>query len=258
MMHLFFASFPYRLVSNVTRFSGDSLLTPPVQPVSVPYISFARIVCEEEQVSAMSRESSDHQTSTDEAELTRRVQQGNIEAFEQLFVRFSPRIYRQAMHLLGNGAEAEEIMQEVFLTLYEKAASFRGDAAISTWLYRLTANAAITRLRRRTRNREVLFEDYLPQFGEGGHHQERPVVDWSHDLEQSFVREEAIRLLQQAIDELRPLDKAVVVLSDLEELPQREIGEILGLSVSAVKTRLHRARLFLRGQLSVSLGHSSS
>lgn len=206
----------------------------------------------------MSRESTDRQATTDETALMQGVQQGDIQAFEQLFAQYSPRVYRQAMHLLGDGAEAEEIMQEVFLTLHEKAASFRGDAAVSTWLYRLTANAAITRLRRRTRRPEVLLEDYLPHFGEGGHHQEQPVVDWSQDLEQSFVRDEAFKLLRQAIDELPPIDKAVVILSELEELPQRQTGEILGLSVSAVKARLHRARFFLRGQLAVSLGHSPS
>jgi len=84
------------------------------------------------------------------------------------------------------------------------------------------------------------------------------MVDWSQDLERSLGRDEAITLLRQAIDELPPIDKAVVVLSDWEELPKRETGEILGLSVSAVKTRLHRARLFLRGQLAVSLGYSPS
>jgi RNA polymerase sigma-70 factor (ECF subfamily) len=125
-------------------------------------------------------------------------------------------------------------------------------------LYRLTANAAISRLRRRTQRQEVLIDDYVPQFQADGHHQERPLIDWSHDLEQSLVRDEAHQLLRQAINALQPLDKAVVVLSDLEELSQRETGEILGLSVAAVKARLHRARLFLRGRLATSLGDMSS
>jgi RNA polymerase sigma-70 factor (ECF subfamily) len=206
----------------------------------------------------MPGETKDRPTSADEAELMRDVQHGNTEAFEQLFARYSPKIYRQALHLLGNDAEAEEIMQEVFLTLYEKATTFRGDAAVSTWLYRLTANAAISRLRRRTQRQEVLIDDYLPQFQADGHHQERPLIDWSLELEQSLVRDEAHQLLRQAINALQPLDKAVVVLSDLEELSQRETGEILGLSVAAVKARLHRARLFLRGRLATSLGDMSS
>ena len=193
---------------------------------------------------------------TAESQLIRRVQAGDPEAFETLFKRYSARVYQQAMHLLSHEAEAEEVMQEVFLTVYEKANTFRGDAAFSTWLYRLTANAALSRLRRRKRRPEVLVDDYLPQFRDDGHHLVRPVVDWSHDLESDFARAQTQRLLQQAIEALRPLDKAVVVLSDLDGLPNQEIGAVLGLSVSAVKARLHRARLCLRGMLAVSLGYS--
>jgi RNA polymerase sigma-70 factor (ECF subfamily) len=147
-------------------------------------------------------------------------------------------------------------MQEVFLTFYEKAKAFRGDSTLSTWLYRLTANAALSRLRRRKRRPEVLLDDYLPSFRDDGHHLVRPVVDWSHDLESDMATEELRQLLRQAIEALPPLDKTVLVLSDLEELSNQDIGDILGLSVPAVKARLHRARLFLRGKLAVSFGYS--
>jgi RNA polymerase sigma-70 factor (ECF subfamily) len=157
------------------------------------------------------------------------------------------------MHLLGNAAEAEEVVQEVFLTLYEKANTFRGAAALSTWLYRLTANAALSRLRRHKRRPEVSMDDYLPQFRADGHHLVRPVVDWSQDVERYYATAELRQVLQQAIEALPPLDKAVLVLSDVEELSNRDIGEILGLSVLAVKARLHRARLCLRGKLAVTL-----
>lgn len=202
-----------------------------------------------------------HRTQCSNAEeqlLMARLQQGDAEAFATLFRRYSARTSRQAMHLLGNEAEAEEVVQEVFLTLYEKASTFRGDTALATWLYRLTANAALSRLRRRKRSPEVAIDDYLPQFRDDGHHLVRPVVDWSQDVERCYATEELRRLLHQAIEELQPLDKAVLVLSDLEELSNHDIGEILGLSVPAVKARLHRARLFLRGKLAVALGHSPS
>jgi RNA polymerase sigma-70 factor (ECF subfamily) len=191
-----------------------------------------------------------------EVQLLNKVQAGDAAAFEALFKRYSIKVYRQAMHLLGNEAEAEEVMQEVFLTVYEKANTFRGDAAFSTWLYRLTVNTALSRLRRRQRRPEIFMDDYLPRFQDNGHHLVRPVVDWSHDLESDFARAETQRLLRQAIEALRPTDKAVVVLSDLEGFSQQEIGAVLGLSVSAVKARLHRARLFLRGRLAVALGYS--
>jgi RNA polymerase sigma-70 factor (ECF subfamily) len=203
----------------------------------------------------LNRQQSSH---AEEHLLIERLRAGDAEAFAVLFRRYAARVSRQALNLLGNEAEAEEVVQEVFLTLYEKAHTFRGEAALSTWLYRLTANAALSRLRRRKRSPEVAMDDYLPQFQADGHHLVRPVVDWSQDVERHYATAELRRLLQQAIEVLQPLDKAVLVLSDFEELSNRDIGAILGLSVLAVKARLHRARLFLRGRLAVALGHSAS
>jgi RNA polymerase sigma-70 factor (ECF subfamily) len=191
-----------------------------------------------------------------EQTLVARVCTGDTAAFETLFRRYGSRVFRQALHLLGNTAEAEEVAQEVFVALYEKARTFRGESALATWLYRLTANAALSRLRRRKRSKEVALDDYLPRFREDGHHLVRPVVDWSANLEQNLSDAQIQHLLRQAIELLPPLDKAVLVLSDFEELSNRDIGDALGLTVPAVKARLHRARLFLRGQLAVALGHS--
>jgi RNA polymerase sigma-70 factor (ECF subfamily) len=192
----------------------------------------------------------------EEQEIVERLQAGDTAAFDVLFHRYGARVARQAIHLLGNEAEAEEVVQEVFLTFYEKAHTFRGDAALSTWLYRLTANAALSRLRRHKRRPEVAIDEYLPRFRADGHHLVRPVVDWSADVEQAYAGKELRRLLQQAIDMLTPLDKAVVVLSDIEGLSNRDIGAMLGLSIPAVKARLHRVRLCLRGKLAVVLGHA--
>ncbi len=191
-----------------------------------------------------------------EQALVQRLQAGDAEAFDTLFRRYFAKVYRQATHLVGTAAEAEEVVQEVFLAVYEKSHTFRGESAFATWLYRLTANAALSRLRRRNRRQEIAMDDYLPQFREDGHHLVRPVVDWSSNVEQGLADAQVRHLLRQAIELLQPLDKAVLVLSDFEELPNRDIGIALGLTVPAVKARLHRSRLFLRGQLAVALGHS--
>lgn len=201
---------------------------------------------------------SDQRADDDERALIQRVQTGDHDAFDALFQRHFPTVYRQAFRLVGNQAEAEEVVQEVFLTLYEKAQTFRGASALSTWLYRITMNAALSKLRRRKRSEELPLDDYLPRFRADGHHLVRPVVDWSNELEERLAKEEIYRLIQDALDQLQPVEKAVVMLSELEGLSDREIGTTLGLTVSAVKARLHRSRLFLRGKLAVSLGYSPS
>lgn len=191
----------------------------------------------------------------EESALIRRVQARDQAAFEVIYRRYRGQVHRQVKALVSNEEETADVVQEVFLTLYEKAKTFRGESTFATWLYRLTMNAALTRLRRRKRSKEVAWDEYLPRYQPDGHHL-RPVVDWSRDVNQHLLTKEVHRILQRVLDQLPPKDKAVVVLSDLEGIPNREIGEALGLSVPAVKTRLHRARLFLRGQLAVSLGHS--
>ncbi len=198
----------------------------------------------------------DQRPDEEERLIVQRVKAGDQQAFEALYRRYVSMVYRQAFKLVGNEAEAEEVVQEVFLTLYEKAKTFRGDSAFSTWLYRLTVNTTLMKLRRRKRSKEVAIEDYLPKYQDDGHHLVRPVVDWSRNPEESLLSLEVQRTLQHALDRLPPVDKAVVVLSDLDGLANKEVGKALGLSVPAVKSRLHRARLFLRGNLAVSLGHS--
>jgi RNA polymerase sigma-70 factor (ECF subfamily) len=193
---------------------------------------------------------------TEERALVERLRSGDREAFEAIFRRYVNKVYRQVRRLVGNDAEAEEIVQEVFLAVYQKAKSFRGDSAFSTWLYSLAMNACLTRLRRRKRTREIGLDAFLPRYREDGHHQVRPVFNWADEVEFRLEKDELRELLQEAINQLPPAEKAVIVLSDVEGVPDREIGRTLGLSIPAVKARLHRARLFLRGKLADALGYS--
>jgi RNA polymerase sigma-70 factor (ECF subfamily) len=98
----------------------------------------------------------------------------------------------------------------------------------------------------------------MPQFQPDGNHKTRPVVDWSPEADRRSGNEELQRLLRSAFEQLKPVDRAVVVLSDVEGFSDRDIARSLELTVSAVKTRLHRARLFLRGRLAVHLGYSAA
>lgn len=193
-----------------------------------------------------------------ESDLVRRLQSGDQAALEAIFNLYSAKLYNVAHRILGEVSDTEEVIQDVFWTVFRKAKSFQGNARFSTWLYRLTVNAALGKIRRSKKKKEVAYDEYLPKFQDDGHHRVRPVVDWSESLEEKYARHELQKILSEALGQLKPLDKAVLVLSDLEGLPDSEIAASVGLTLSAVKTRLHRARLFLRGQLAVHLGHSAA
>jgi len=191
-----------------------------------------------------------------ESALIERLKAGDEEALEALFALYSPKLYNVAYRILGEVADTQEVIQDVFWTAYRKAKTFQGNSQFSTWLYRLTINAALGRIRRSKKNQEVEYEEFLPKFQEDGHHLVRPVVDWSDTLDENYAQKEIQQFLKDALDLLKPIDKSVVVLSDLEGMSDKEIAAAVGITVSAVKTRLHRARLFLRGKLAVQLGHS--
>lgn len=196
---------------------------------------------------------------TDEKESTliEQLKAGDDQAFEALFRRYGSRVYRQAINLVRNPADAEEVVQEVFLTVYEKAKTFRGDSTFSTWLYRVTANVALGRLRKRKGGEEISIDEYLPRFRDDGHHL-GPIADWSQEADKLLLTNDLRQIVRQAIDQLPPVDRAVVVMSDIEGIANREISEALGLTVPAVKARLHRTRLFLRGMLATRLGYSAA
>lgn len=207
---------------------------------------------------ARTRANCRQKTARGESDAVERLKTGDQEAFEAIFNSYSPKLYNVALRILGEAADTEEVIQDVFWTVYRKAKSFQGKSQFSTWLYRLTVNAALGKIRRSKKNKEVQYEEFLPKFEKDGHHTVRPVVDWSDTLEENYAKQEMQTLLAAALGQLKPLDRSVVVLSDLEGLSDKEIASMVGLTVSAVKTRLHRARLFLRGKLAVHLGHSAS
>lgn len=195
----------------------------------------------------------------DDPALIERLQAGDHEALEAIIDLYSPKLYNIAQRILGESADTEEVIQDVFWTVFRKAKTFRGNSRFLTWLYRLTVNEALGKIRRRkNQEREIEYQEYLPKFGDDGHHRVRPVVDWSDSLDRSYAKQEMQRVVKAALDGLKPLDRSVVVLSDLEGLSDKEIAKTLQLTVSAVKTRLHRARLFLRGKLASYLGHSAA
>lgn len=179
---------------------------------------------------------------------------GDPAAFTQLVARHQDRVYAVAMHLLRDAAEAEEVVQETFLAALEKLGGFRGDAAFTTWLHRVAANAALMRLRKRRRAPDGLadepVEELLPRFDAQGHLLlDGPGHDWSKRADEQLADRQVRRAVEQAVQNLPEDYRIVFLLRDVEGLSSEAMAELLGISVAAVKSRLHRARLALRAKL---------
>ncbi len=167
---------------------------------------------------------------------------------EEIVREYAPRVYGLARRLLGNAADAEDVTQDVFLQVVRKLPTFRGDAAFSTWLYRVTVNAALAYRRKRALREAVPLFEPLGDFGADGNHR-TPVRRWMSRPNHQALDREAHQVIEAAIAGLPESYRDVYVLADVEELPNDEIAEMLGLSLGAVKSRLHRARLLMRKAL---------
>jgi len=198
---------------------------------------------------------------TCEAALVDRLRGGDVTALETLMERYASRVFRIARGITRTDADAEEVLQDVFLALARKIHQFEGRAALGTWLYRVATNTALLRRRGKRLELEVSLEECLPAFKEDGHREgprEYLLADWSQTPEADLLEGEARAVLSRAIDQLPEAYRAVLILRDVEELSNEETARILGESVASIKTRLHRARMALREQLTRHLAPSLS
>lgn len=184
----------------------------------------------------------------DDNVLLEELRAGSEAAVEALFDRFHGKIYSLALSILKNDSDAQEAAQDVFITVIRKVGMFKGDSALYSWIYRICVNTCLMRLRGRRRNETVSIEEFMPVFTEEGMHAS-PVDDWSKEVERNLLNKELGEVIQKYTDSLSEKYRVVFVLSDVEGLSNEETAEILGLSVPAVKSRLHRARLYLRERL---------
>lgn len=182
-----------------------------------------------------------------DSRLVEQFKQGSIEAFEELVRRYESKVFNLAMRFMRNQEDAEEVLQDVFSTLYLKVAGFQGKSAFSSWLYRIVVNAAFMRLRKRKQHVTTSIEDLSPMarqlFVDRPHSQRNP------NSESLSIRTELRSTLERAINRLPEQYRAVFVLRDVDGLSNQEVSEILDLSIPAVKSRLHRSRLMLRKRL---------
>jgi len=193
-------------------------------------------------------------TDPTEGELIDRLRRRDTGALEILMQRHAARVYRVALGVTRSEADAEEVAQDVFLSLFEKIGAFEERAALGTWLYRLATNHALLRRRGKRLELEVSLEDQLPTFNDDGHRagdRSFLLADWSASAEEGMLSGETHALVRRALDLLPPHYRTVVVLRDIEELSNEEAALIMNEPVSSVKSRLHRARMALREQLTL-------
>ncbi len=180
-----------------------------------------------------------------EARLLAALREGDDAAFERLVRLHSPRLLAVARRILGPGAEAEDAVQEAFLSAFRALRAFEGQCQLGTWLHRIAANAALMRLRSRRRRSESSIEDLLPRYLEDGTHLAHP-APWVPTPEALLEQHEVRERVRAAIDELPASYREVLLLRDIEELDTREVASLLEISENLVKVRLHRARQALR------------
>jgi len=176
--------------------------------------------------------------STPDMTLCRLAAAGDIKAFEHLYKRYNRRTYSLCLRMTSSPTEAEDLTQEVFIQLFRKVGSFRGDSAFSTWLHRLTVNQVLMHFRRRSVKNEKTSED--------GEIPEQTVTGSANPSKMQVIDRIA---LKNAIAELPNGYKNVFVLHDVEGFEHEEVARRLGISVGTSKSQLHKARLKLRGLL---------
>lgn len=188
-------------------------------------------------------------TTPDEHLLIERFKQGHPGAMEEIVSRYEEALYNFGLRMCGQKQDAEDIIQDTFLSAFRYLDSFREETSLKNWLYKIAANACF-RMRRKKKcepDYELSLEDLLPGDGAAG---QFDIPDWSEDPSDNLLRSELKTVIEEAVHELPPLYRMVFNLRDMEGFSTEETAAIMDITPQAVKTRLHRARLFLRKKIS--------
>jgi RNA polymerase sigma-70 factor (ECF subfamily) len=192
-----------------------------------------------------------HETSNrTEAEMIGAILAGETQLYHELIRPYERSVYLMALSHMKNEADAEDVAQEAFVRAYKSLASFRGEARFSTWLIRITLNAARNRLRRKS----LVRMDSLDTHPDEDHNVSPALLrDWREIPSEVIERKEIRLLLQEAIEQLPDIYRQVFLLRDVEEMNMNETAAALSISIPNVKVRLHRARMMLQEQLAPQL-----
>jgi RNA polymerase sigma-70 factor (ECF subfamily) len=188
-----------------------------------------------------------------ETTLISRLRSGDSSAVDDLASAYGPKIYQLAFRYMKNREDAEEVAQDVLMKVFRKIEAFRGDSALSSWIYRITFNAAMSRLRNSkfSRPAEVSAEDLQSSTSSDGQRTRSPLeaADWSSLADEAFLRAQLRERLDEALKHLPPIYRVPVVLRDIEGLSTEEASTVLKVKTQTLKSRLHRGRLILRERL---------
>ena len=182
-------------------------------------------------------------------ELVRRIKRGDDPAFREMVDRYHARIYSLSYGVLRNSEDAEEATQDTFLTLYRKIGTFDESKKFFSWFYRVALNSAYSRARRRRPGAAVSLEDYLPRFQSDGHEASPQFQAWVDGAEDEAISRDLAERARGFIEELPETYRDVIWMVDVEEMKPADVAETLEISMAALKSRLHRARLFVRQRL---------
>jgi RNA polymerase sigma-70 factor (ECF subfamily) len=180
------------------------------------------------------------------------LRSGDRAEFSRLVDAYSGPIYRLALKMLGIPADAEDVLQNTFLKAFQHLNEFEGRSSLSTWLYRIASNEALMLLRKH--RPEITLSDVEPDDEDNRDYFPTQFIDWRHMPEDEFLSSESKTAMDEAVKRLPENQRIVFILRDIEGLSIQETGMVLGLSEAAVKTRLLRARLRLREELSTYYG----
>lgn len=188
---------------------------------------------------------------TDEKLVQFYLAENNKDFFEEIFYRYSERIYATVFRITRDHHKSEEVFQEVFFILTRKINTFRADSKFSTWIFRIAVNASYGHLRaEKKHDNDISLENYAPYDINGSFGDKLKSKEWSNSPYLVIYKKEAMDLIEKAINELPEKYKIAFHLRDIEQLSLEETSEILDISVGATKSRSHRARLFVRDRIS--------
>ncbi len=182
-------------------------------------------------------------------ELVRRIKQSDDEAFREMVERYHSRVYSLSYGVLRNAEDAEEATQDTFLTLYRKIGTFDESKKFFSWFYRVALNSAYSRARRRKPAITVSLDDYAPRFGGDGSEASPQYQAWVSGVEDEVIARDLAERAEGFIDELPDAYRDAIWMVDIEEMKPADVAEVLEISLPALKSRLHRARLFVRQKL---------